>query len=205
MKKAVFTFLMAYWFVQGLFCQQVFTVQQSGFDYNPSTVNIHVGDTVKFVGTDSHPLEQVSETTWINNGTNPLAGGFAFPTGSGKVKFNNPGTFYYVCTEHVASNSMKGKVVVTEATATEDPSKENDLIIYPSPLSGDILSIVFTAAGQNPVDIQIIDMAGNRVLFSHAVFNDGRYTINCSGLPKGVYLIKITAAETESYHKFLKL
>ncbi len=205
MKKAVFTFLMAYCFIQVLFSQHVFTVLESGFTYSPSTVNIHVGDTVKFVGTSDHPLEQVSETTWINNGTDPLAGGFAFPTGSGKVKFNNPGTFYYVCTEHVATNGMKGKVVVTEATATDDPTKDNNLIIYPSPLSGDILSIVFQSAGQNPVDIHIIDMAGNRVLFSRAGFDDGKYTINCSGLPKGVYLIKITADETESYSKFLKL
>ncbi len=103
--------------VIGIQAQTNDTIKESGFAYSPVELTVNTGDTVVFVGSDFHPVLEVSEATWTNKGTTPLEGGFSFPSGNGKIKFTEAGVHYYVCTAHVASDDMKGKITVVAPTA----------------------------------------------------------------------------------------
>jgi plastocyanin len=88
-------------------------ISNEGFAFVPDDVSIQVGDTVEFTVGSPHPVLEVSQETWENNGTTALSGGFSVPPGDGKVSFTETGTHYYVCENHVGSG-MKGIIRVEE-------------------------------------------------------------------------------------------
>jgi len=81
MKTIIFSLVLIL-VTRGLNAQTTHTVQEAGFAYDPATLTINTGESVKFEGTASHPIQEVSDTPWDNNGTTPLENGFAFPSGS---------------------------------------------------------------------------------------------------------------------------
>ncbi len=81
--------------------------------FNPSTVEAKLGDTITFITFNSHDAVEVSKSTWDNNDTMGLAGGFRIPLAGGSVVMTKLGTLYFVCTPHVKSNGMKGTITVT--------------------------------------------------------------------------------------------
>ncbi len=200
-----FTFILGLLLVvNGLKAQTTFTVQDNGFTFDPATVNIHVGDSVKFTGSDVHPILQVSEATWNSNGITALAGGFAFPSGSGIVGFPTAGTYYYVCTAHVASHGMKGKIVVSAVTALNEVQVTDIFSLYPVPLRGPDLTVAVRNAVQQPVVVDIYDLDGNLRISKEGNSVDGKYRIDCSALPNGLYLIKMESDQSSAYAKFVK-
>jgi LPXTG-motif cell wall-anchored protein len=82
------------------------------FSFSPSTITVHVGDTVTWTNTGKQP-----HTATANNGS--------FNTGilqhgqSGSHTFTTAGTFTYFCAVHPY---MKGTVVVLASTTTTNPS-----------------------------------------------------------------------------------
>src|SRR3989304_6853872 len=141
MKTILLFCILALLSATGLKSQTTHTVNENGFAYDPAVLNISLGDNVQFNGTATHPIVQVSEATWSENGATPLEGGFSFAEGTGTVTFNEAGTFYYVCTAHVASNGMKGQIVVSVPTALDDLTSVGKYAIYPVPLTGNELTI----------------------------------------------------------------
>jgi plastocyanin len=186
-----------------LFAQVTHVVQEVGFAYSPATVTINVGDSVKFEGTASHPLRQVSEETWDNNGTTLIQGGFSFASGSGTVGFPDAGTFYYVCTAHVASQGMKGKIIVQAATAVNAVS-EGNFSIYPVPFTGNELTIELGHPLQN-TDIQVFDLSGSLRIAVQKELISNTLKLDCSGLPAGVYILRIQSGNENLQKKFVKL
>jgi plastocyanin len=185
----------------GINAQTTHTVSVSGFTYSPADLVIATGDEVKFEGSSSHPLQEVSEETWTNNGTTPLSGGFAFEDGSGTVAFPNAGVYYYVCTSHVGQG-MKGKITVLSPTAVRD-AELREVMLYPVPLSGNVLAITL----KNPVvelSLTVYDMAGKMWLSERSGINDGTYRLDCSQLPKGLYLLRMRTDETSTLLKFTR-
>jgi plastocyanin len=83
------------------FTEQVVTIKN--FQFDPPTVTVKVGDSVKWVNDDASPHAIKSgndfETGVIQSGS------------SGTVTFDKEGTFDYICTIHP---SMKGRIVVTK-------------------------------------------------------------------------------------------
>jgi plastocyanin len=92
-----------------------YTIGNSGFTFTPETLVVSVGDQVTFDVGSMHPVVEVDADTWMANGTTPLSGGFAAPNGNETIVFTEPGTYYYVCENHV-SQGMKGIITVTENT-----------------------------------------------------------------------------------------
>jgi plastocyanin len=202
--KATTFFLMLFLAIQGLDAQTTYTVHQSGFTFDPAVLSIIAGDSVKFLGSASHPILQVSEATWNNNGTTALAGGFSFPSGSGKVRFPVAGTYYYVCTAHVATQGMKGKIIVATATALNNVAVSDKLSVFPVPLTGNELTVSLNTADQQKVFINIYDLGGNLRISSQSSSPDGRYLIDCSSLPKGLFLLKLKTDEGPYFAKIVK-
>lgn len=98
---------------------------------NPQNITISAGDSVRFNGPSSfHPLQQVTD---VNSDT-PQSGGFAATTSPFVVEFNNPGVYYYRCTNHgvfALNGTMRGSITVTAAinptpTRTAEPTKNPD-------------------------------------------------------------------------------
>jgi plastocyanin len=203
--KAATIFLIAIMAVQSLKAQTIHTVKESGFTFDPATLTINAGESVKFEGTASHPIQEVSKTTWDNNGITPLENGFAFSTGSGTVNFPLPGTYYYVCTAHVASQGMKGKIIVLAPSAVEENPSSDNYSIYPVPLTGNELTVTLKDPVQKSVSFEIYDLAGNLKLSAHNESVSNQYLIDCSSLPKGMFLMKLKADGEEFFSKVLRL
>jgi len=201
MKSIILSLCIVLICMAGLKAQITHTVAVSGFTYSPADLAIATGDEVKFEGSSSHPIQEVSEETWTNNGTTPLSGGFAFEDGSGIVPFPNSGVHYYVCTSH-AGQGMKGKITVLSPTAVKD-AELKEITMYPVPLSGNVLVITV----KKPADVfmlTVYDMAGNMRLTERGSSNDGTYRLNCSDLPRGIYLLRMQTGETNTLLKFTR-
>jgi plastocyanin len=204
MKKAILSTLIAMMAVIGIKAQTNDTIKDSGFTFSPAELTVNTGDTVVFVGSDFHPVLEVSEATWTNKGKTPLEGGFSFPSGSGKISFTTAGVHYYICTAHIVSNDMKGKITVVAPTAVKDISGDANISIYPVPLTGSTLYVTFKSQAQKDLSVFIYDLAGNLRISSNGSTSNGQYSIDCANLPKGLFLMKISSDEGESYTKFVK-
>jgi plastocyanin len=204
MKTTTFIFLMLLT-ASVLKAQSNHKVQQSGFTFDPSTLTIDAGEDVEFEGSASHPVLEVSESTWNADGTTPLEGGFSLASGSGIVNFPTAGTHYYVCTAHVASNGMKGKIIVQESTTLNEISFSDEYTIFPLPLTGNSeLTVGFKSIDQKLVSIEIFDLAGNLRISSPLATIEDKLQVNCSELPPGLFVIKIKADDAFYYAKIIK-
>ncbi len=93
---------------------QTVKVGTKNFAFDPADVTINAGDSVEFALEGFHNAVEVEQATWDANGETAKVGGFKVDFGgtATKVPFAKAGVYYYVCTPHVASSKMKGKVTV---------------------------------------------------------------------------------------------
>jgi plastocyanin len=101
------------------------TVTFGSFFFNPSTVNIKVGDTVVWSGSFGHTI--------TGTGADPLCG--PVTTGCSHT-FNTPGSFPYLCAApgH-ASSGMTGLVVVAAAPTPAIPALLTNLTMLSNGMS----------------------------------------------------------------------
>jgi len=93
---------------------QTQTVTDVNFTFSPAELTINAGDSVQWQLANIHNVVEVTEQTWNGNGSTAKAGGFSTGLGGGTAKFDNPGTYFYVCSPH-AFQGMKGKITVNPA------------------------------------------------------------------------------------------
>ena len=109
------------------------TITNQGMNFSPDTITINLGDTITFSLGNSHNAVEVSQSTFLSNGTSSN-GGFS-------INFGQTGTFipqfeqsyYYVCQPH-ASSGMKGVIIVEDNSPSSnciDSSLINPLCICP--------------------------------------------------------------------------
>jgi hypothetical protein len=96
---------------------------------------------------------------------------------------------------------MKGKIIVQAATAVNNPESDKP-IIYPVPLTGNILNVDLGHPVQY-AGIQVYDISGS-LLISKVQTGTGPFQIDCSSLLTGAYLIKIETPEGVKEIKFIK-
>jgi plastocyanin len=188
----------------GLKAQSSHTINESGFTFDPADLTIHTGETVEFSTGSSHPVQEVSEATWNDNGITPLEGGFSFNDGTGSVTFETPGVHYYVCVAHVASQGMKGKITVVLEDGLDELSVSGKYAVYPVPLKGSELIISSKSSAQEALEVSIYDLAGNLRVSSLGTFTDGKYPLDCSALPAGIFIMKLKTLDGSSYGKLVR-
>ncbi len=206
--KKIYLLLIAFYFsFLVLDAQTTTTINAQGFTFSPDNVTIHVGDTINFNVGASHPVLQVSEETWNANGKTPLEGGFSFPDGVGKIALVLPGTYYYVCTNHV-SLGMKGKIQVAQLTALEEKQfQHGNLNIFPNPIVGSTLKLSFIAEKQGLLTIWLTDISGkviSRIQNLQCIEGDNEIVIETGNLTPGMYLVELTGAGLQQYSKIIK-
>ncbi len=204
MKKILLSLVVALIAAVGMYAQNSDTIKDNGFAFSPAELTVDAGDTVVFVGSDFHPVLEVSEATWTDKGVTPLDGGFDFPSGSGKIKFTEAGVHYYVCTAHIVSYNMKGKITVVSTTAIPDISRNALVAVYPNPLTGSTLYMTFKNHTQKNLAVSVFDLTGNLVLSSNGSTSNGQYSVDCTDLPRGLFLVKLSSDEGDSYTKIVR-
>lgn len=188
--------------VIALNAQQTFTISAVGVTFNPSSVTVNQGDIVRFNVGASHPVLQVSQSTWNSGGTTPLSGGFSFPSGTGDYTAGVPGTYYYVCTDHV-SLEMKGTIVVNAITGLDDIQKNNGKKIFPNPAT----DFIIYQTGRNSLihEIRILDITGKAlIILQEPGFLNDQVRIDIGNLNNGIYFILVKSEDGIVSGKFLK-
>lgn len=178
---------------------KIWTITNSGFSFNPSTITINLGDTVVFSIADIHSVREVSQTEWNANGNNALPGGFETPSGGGTVMPSQLGlgTHYYVCVPHAASG-MKGKIIVQSVTGINLNKFEGGIDVFPNP----VYDKVTVHAQNNSIDLNysIMSLSGKQVLSGK--LNDEYSSIDISELQAGIYILRIGKQYFQSFKLF---
>ncbi len=169
-------------------------ITTSGFTFTPDSVRANVGDTIIFnVNFSMHPLQEVSSTTWAANQATPLPGGFSASSGTTfSVVMTQAGIRYYVCTMHVASFGMKGRIFVNGSNEIENIPAIVTLP-YPNPAAQQI-HLVPASSGE--FAYTIYDMLGQPVLQgSQYTTAQNMVSIDVSAIAEGNYILSMTNAD----------
>ena len=127
------------------------TIINSGFTFLPDSILIAPGETIHFVLDLMHTAREVSQATWLANGT-LSNGGFDLPLGGGNTILNEAGVHYYVCVPH-ASLAMKGRIVVSSSIPRTVSTGWN-MVSLPVRVSDPRVSAVFPSAAMNAFSYQ---------------------------------------------------
>lgn len=166
-------------------------VSNSGFNFEPTTITISLGDSVRFTVNNIHKPIEVSEATWNANGNSPITG-FNLPFGGGLLlpAQLTEGTHFYVCQPH-ASSGMKGRIIVENTTSIAPQPYDADISIYPNPSSGNFQLQVKNNSGQSTFNLEIFDLHGRKVHAARNLEQETLIELFLSELGKGVYFIKM--------------
>jgi plastocyanin len=176
-------------------------ITNDGFLFSPSTITITLGDDVVFSLSSEHNAVEVSQSTWNNNGSTPLAGGFSVNFGGGPVSSSQlgVGTHYYVCSPH-ASGGMKGVIIVEVATDISTIKNRVGISIFPNPTK-DIITI---KGNSDLIGLQyrIFDQLGRLVLEN--TLHSELTPVDISKLHSGVYFVEIIGVKRKGL-KLIKI
>lgn len=140
----------------------------------------------------------------VNRSDFQPSGGLTFIfTGTGKrVAESYEGSSSRAALLHVEYSSAKSSLISNVVPAHQSVDQPLDLkvILYPNP-ANDFISV-------KPDNDQIIDQitcfnSSGQVVRSFTVNSTGEYTINCSGLKKGLYLLMIRSGKLSGVGKFI--
>lgn len=172
---------------------KVWTINNSGTSYSPSSISIFYGDTVKFEISGGHDANEVSQTTWNADGNTHLSGGFQTEFGGGTVlpEQLGVGTHYYVCTPH-ASLGMKGTIIVENPTGIAEPQLPA-VSVFPNPSDG---QFTFSIDGTNVAEnykIEVYTLTGDKIY--QTTLTNSISEIELSNQKSGMYILKIFNGE----------
>lgn len=171
-----------------------YTVSISGFAYSPASLTVTVGDVVTISASGSHPLAEVSQTTWNANGTTTLSTGFGTKTSNYTFTITSASDIYYVCTNHV-SMGMKGMITVSSVGVKEQNDMIGNISMFPNPAK-DKFSVKFNSTENGTVSAKLYSICGQEVesLIVNKEFNAGITTLNFdlqNNIPAGVYFVQL--------------
>jgi plastocyanin len=194
MKRLLLSLLLMAWVTAGF--SKVWTVTNAGNTFNPATLSIMAGDSVKFTLGSMHNSVEVSQATWNANGNTALPGGFQTPFGGGLVlpAKLSAGTHYYVCSPHAALG-MKGQIIVTSTVGMNETPSMAGMSVFPNPSDGNFELKVDDTRNMKSFDLVVYDLAGNKAFESLSLKPQESYRIDISDRPRGVYIVRLNSAD----------
>lgn len=78
------------------------------------------------------------------------------------------------------------------------------LSIYPNPTTGKVTLALPETGDLSPLTIGIYSLTGSR-LFSFSWDGDAETTIDCAGLPPGMYILSVSGTELKVHQRIIKL
>lgn len=112
--------------------QATHELSNTGFTFNPAEITIAAGDSIHLVLTGPHTCTQVDQAAWDAEQNIPN-GGFDYLTGEHTFALNDAGTYYYVCSNHIATMGMKGKIIVEDGSGIKEAARHGTLHLSPNP------------------------------------------------------------------------
>lgn len=173
----------------------VHTIKTIGETFDPDTVYVDFGDSIKFIIGIGHDVREITELAYDGNTTTPYPGGFMYAAGTWYYVIDEVKDYYYCCTYHMASGQMKGLISVN-FTVQNPELKSDHLQVYPNPCE-DYLRL--STAEENISHIIIYDLNGKTFT---AKFENG--CVDVSGLQPGFYLIDFGYGYNRKRLSFIK-
>ena len=187
-----------------LIAQETHVINVSGSTFSPSVLNIQIGDSVQFNSNSSHPVLEVSESTYNSNENTPLSGGFYFSDGVGKISYNVASTHYYVCEIHYALG-MKGKIIFSAPTSIKNQNLYNGINLYPNPLNQDKLTIYGFQENDMDIQVKIFDLTRRSRYNTLESTQNNSIIIESATIPSGIYFVQIGYKNTIQNYKLIKI
>lgn len=198
--RAGFSALLSILFINAYAAIHVVTV--ANFSFNPNTMNVNVGDTVRFTWSNgSHTTTSVTvpggAATWDNpmNSNNTVF----------DYKVTVAGTYNYKCTPH-AGSGMVGTFSASGTTGIDFADAINLTSLYPNPFSNELF---IEQGNEQPeyTQISISDILGKQIksisIESLSVVSINKRRLDVSELPKGIYFVTLKGSGAKS--KTIKL
>ena len=85
-------------------------------------------------------------------------------------------------------------LTVTIGINEQETDRDHRLLVFPNPMSG-ACQVIFEMGVSDMANIELIDITGKRIWFSHEKLASGMHSFRIDGLGKGLYILKISADE----------
>jgi plastocyanin len=208
MKKILFLSLIFIGLSSSLFAVK-HTITIIGFAYQPVLLSINLGDTVTIDATSGHPTAQVSAATWYASESTQISEGWGTKTSTFTIVPAQLDTIYYVCTFHVLSSGMKGKIVVNPSTGvTVAVNYSPEISLLPNPINSHGTLTLNTSEPAN-INVRLFDYYGRfvKTIATDNIINLGevRYEFDVSDMDSGIYYLMITENNQEFFKKIVVL
>ncbi len=109
-------------------------------------------------------------------------------------------TFTYALAETINLNFLQPTSVVQQPGLA---NSTGSIFIYPNPVK-EMLFLQVSSAQTKPGTIEIISMEGKVVYSTTMNINSANYEIDMSGIPKGLYVLKVNKGSSFETAKFIK-
>lgn len=154
--------------------------------------------------------------SWVTNNNLPLFapmdsgavqvayyGGFGMPTVVLLGGSNHDVLFTTQNFVTADTTTMRDLILNTFTAGTQEITENSAITAYPNPAS-DLLTVSFTFQNQKEAEVELLDLAGKRVIETEKVqiiSGLAEKQLNVSGIPVGTYIVRITAGDYVSTHQ----
>ncbi len=176
---------------------QTHVIQFSDFSYNPSSLNVAVGDTILWQGNFmAHPLESSSVPEGADH-FGPVTSGTEFI-----YVVEVEGTYTYDCNLHHASYGMSGSFTAT-VTSVEDSDQGIPDVFqleqnYPNPFNP-ATEILFSLPERMEITLEVYAIHGEHITTLVDGIRDAGFhtvTFDATGLSSGMYLYRLRSEQS---------
>ena len=208
--KKIYLILFATIIISGLNATNFLIVPGFGNVWTPTLTTVNIGDVVQFGVSTTHPASEVSQATWMANGTTTLASGFGIKSTSYSftVTALTTNTIYFVCPNHVGNTiPMKGMIVKAGSTGLSAINNQlTQVSLFPNPAVSEIN--VTIPSNLTDVSLKLIGINGQQIVLvtsNNQISASNANTILTAILPNtignGVYFIEVSTANERIYKK----
>ena len=210
--KKIYLILFATFIISGLNATNWLIVPGAGPQWSPTLTTVALGDVVQFGLSSTHPANQVSQATWLANGTATLAGGFGSKNSSYQftVTATTASTIFFVCPNHVGNPTpMKGMIVFPGGTTglSAINNQLTQVSLFPNPAASEVN--ISVPSNLSDVSLKLIGINGQEIALttSNQIFTNNSNSVLTAILPNsignGVYFIEVSTASERIYKKIV--
>lgn len=170
--------------------QTTHVVNITGTSFNPATLNINAGDTVRW--TNNTGINHNVNGTTATFPSNPESFGNAVgPEWAFTHVFNTPGSYDYRCDPHAAMG-MTGKITVTPISSVREASVDK-ATVFPNP-AHDFVVLEFRQDVEPGSTLLVFDMAGREM--GRLALSGRSARLETGSWAGGMYLFQITKGKS---------
>lgn len=180
--------------------QTTHNVSVIDFQFNPSTLNINVGD--KVIWTHNGNVNHNVNGTQTTYPTNPESFGNNVGVGwTYEYTFNTAGTYNYVCDPHAPN--MAGSVTVTGTTSSRELAGLGSMRIFPNPAS-EFIELLVPVNHEKISFLKVYAITGALIDQKMVADKIESFRYDLSGFKNGVYFMEIHSGTQKNILKFIK-